>query len=544
PTSSLPGQTELSFRHALIREVAYRSIPAPQLAAAHASVGDWLAGLAGDRRVEFVELLAHHYEAGGEPVRAKAVAALIEAGDAARRRAASDDAVQFAGRALALATADADRLAALEVKARALHAAVRADEALGAYLDALALAHDEESAARLRAHAMLLCSRYPGAFTRRDWKPWAVAAIEDGLAGDAADRDTFEVGALLIGKASMVRWYHLTDAEQATARAAAERAIEVAETIGSTRLLSHALESLWWRDADSGFCGAGATADLMLELMKRMNDPVEGAETAVIAAVCLARSGRFADGRATAIDAVHVSRGLSPHRRLHAASAMTVCLTPEGRFDELLEATQHACEWAIQEGSRTCAMSSLAVAGYALAHFECGDEAGGRRGADLVEVTGMHRADSSFRYRGIELLRPFVGLAHTRHRMQAADVARGLVDGVHHLRAALQLAALDEDDEELDALADRAREAAREACAPSVGWIADWAQAVRAGSLRRALAATGALDLYGEHYTAARLEVDAIARMPDAAAATATALRLEQMGARASAAELSGIRGD
>jgi DNA-binding SARP family transcriptional activator len=544
PTSSLPGQTELSFRHALIREVAYRSIPEPQLAAAHASVGDWLAGLAGDRRVEFVELLAHHYEAGGEPVRAKAVAALLEAGHGARRRAATGDAVQFAERALALATADADRRAAFEVKARALHAAVRADEAYTAYMEALALAHDEADAARIAAEAMLMCSRYPGAFTRRDWKPWATAAIEEGLAGAAADRQTFEIGALLVGKASLVRWYHLTPEMQKEARAAAEKAIELAEAIGSTRLLSHALEALWWRDADSGFCGAGATADLMLELMERMNDPTEAAETAVIAAVCLARAGRFDDGRAAAVGAAHASRGLSPHRRLHAASAMTVCLSPGGGIEELAEATEQACEWALYEGSRTCAMASLAVAGYALAHFEAGDEAAGRRACDLVEVTGMHRADSSFRYRGIELLRPFTGLEHTRQRIAAADIARGLVDGVHHLRAALQLAALDEADEDLDALADRAREVAREACAPAVGWIADWAQAVRAGSLPPALAATGALDLYGERYTAARLEVDALVRMPDAAAAARTAARLERMGARASAAELSGIRGD
>jgi len=98
--------------------------------------------------------------------------------------------------------------------------------------------------------------------------------------------------------------------------------------------------------------------------------------------------------------------------------------------------------------------------------------------------------------------------------------------------------------DELDALAGRAREVAREACAPAVGWIADWAQAVRGGSLERALAATGALDLYGERYTAARLAADALVRMPDAAAAATTAARLERMGARASAAELSGIRGD
>jgi predicted ATPase len=150
PTPSLPGQTELWFRHALIREVAYRSIPEAQLQSAHAHAGDWLARLAGDRREEFVDLLAHHYEkaaaaAGAEAMRSKGVAALLEAGEAARRRAATGDAVQFADRALALARTDAARVDALELKARALHAALHADEAFSAYLDALALTDDEPS---------------------------------------------------------------------------------------------------------------------------------------------------------------------------------------------------------------------------------------------------------------------------------------------------------------------------------------------------------------------------------------------------------------
>lgn len=83
---------------------------------------------------------------------------------------------------------------------------------------------------------------------------------------------------------------------------------------------------------------------------------------------------------------------------------------------------------------------------------------------------------------------------------------------------------------------------AREACAPPLAWIADWAEALRAGSLAGVLAATGALDAYGERYTAARLMVDALMRLPDPAVAEATAARLRAMGALASAAELSGSR--
>jgi hypothetical protein len=83
---------------------------------------------------------------------------------------------------------------------------------------------------------------------------------------------------------------------------------------------------------------------------------------------------------------------------------------------------------------------------------------------------------------------------------------------------------------------------AREACAPPLALIADWAEALRAGSLAGAAAATDALDAYGERYTAARLMVDALVRMPDAALAADVAARLRAMGAHASAAELSGSR--
>ena len=153
PTSSLPGQTELWFRHALIREVAYRSIPDAQRRAVHASVGDWLAGLAGDRREEFVDLLAHHYEraVGPEDVRAKAVAALIEAGHGARRRAATDDAVQFADRALALARAGAGVPG--RARAQGARAARRGPgrRGLAAYQAALDLARGEDADAPARA---------------------------------------------------------------------------------------------------------------------------------------------------------------------------------------------------------------------------------------------------------------------------------------------------------------------------------------------------------------------------------------------------------
>ncbi len=62
PTSTLGGQEEFAFRHALVRDVAYSSLPKARRARAHAEAGDWIAELAGERSDEFVELVAYHYE--------------------------------------------------------------------------------------------------------------------------------------------------------------------------------------------------------------------------------------------------------------------------------------------------------------------------------------------------------------------------------------------------------------------------------------------------------------------------------------------------
>ena len=139
------------------------------------------------------------------------------------------------------------------------------------------------------------------------------------------------------------------------------------------------------------------------------------------------------------------------------------------------------------------------------------------------------------------MLRPFVGLERTRARLDDARrrCAGWSTASTTCARAAARRAGRGGD---VEPLAAKARRVAREACAPPLGWIADWADALRAGSLEGAVAATDALDAYGEHYTAARLMVDALIRMPDPAVAEATAARLRAMGALASAAELSGSR--
>lgn len=61
-TSSVRGQSEYSFWHLLIRDVAYAQIPRAARARKHRAAAEWIERMAGDRVADHAELLAHHYQ--------------------------------------------------------------------------------------------------------------------------------------------------------------------------------------------------------------------------------------------------------------------------------------------------------------------------------------------------------------------------------------------------------------------------------------------------------------------------------------------------
>jgi predicted ATPase len=125
-TSSLAGQQELIFKHVLIRDVAYESLPRRDRTDAHAAVAGWIEETAGDRARELAELLAYHLSTAvaltrdttGEPaeeLRRAAFRWLLQASDEARRRLVAVKAQRLAGEALDLASGDLERTDALEM---------------------------------------------------------------------------------------------------------------------------------------------------------------------------------------------------------------------------------------------------------------------------------------------------------------------------------------------------------------------------------------------------------------------------------------------
>jgi class 3 adenylate cyclase len=108
PTSSLEGEVEYVFKHALTRDVAYNGLTKARRARLHADFAEWLERL-GEGRDEHAPLLAHHYAEAVRPedvdvawpnggaeldtLRAKAVSWLERAAEAAMSRYELTDAV-------------------------------------------------------------------------------------------------------------------------------------------------------------------------------------------------------------------------------------------------------------------------------------------------------------------------------------------------------------------------------------------------------------------------------------------------------------------
>jgi len=128
--STVAGDTQYSFQHVLLRDVAYGQIPRRERAEKHRRAGEWIEGLG--RAEDHAELLAHHYQQALELGRAAGVGddpALVErardslggAGERAMALAAYAAAADFFADALALAPPnDPARPRLLLQRARAL----------------------------------------------------------------------------------------------------------------------------------------------------------------------------------------------------------------------------------------------------------------------------------------------------------------------------------------------------------------------------------------------------------------------------------------
>lgn len=300
-----------------MRDVAYESIPRRERAAAHLRLAEWIEDAIGERRIEVVELLAHHYTeaqraigwakaepAEREQIRARAVGLLFEAGHEAAMHLATERARERVEVGLELARGPIERATGLEILvdldlwADNGDAAWRyAREAIDLRMGANPQSESERRAvARMAGTLLAIPTRWPGLMRNLPTRDQAARYLELGLemvpGGDNEERLR-----LLLARGGWSWGFGeaQTDPERiAEDHAAAEEAVAMARRMGRDDLLAAALDS---RGATSYLIGGYGLVRKdqaeRLELVPRLEDQTEVIDIYSTSAWAAAHIGEF-----------------------------------------------------------------------------------------------------------------------------------------------------------------------------------------------------------------------------------------------------------
>ena len=358
--SAVSGQREFVFKHVLTRDVAYESLPRRDRALAHSAVAEWIESMAGERRGEFAELLAYHYEEAHrgrrddsrsspeevERLRKQAFGALMQASEDARRRSAVDKAAALADRAQAVARDPIERALALEQTGMVALNDYRGDLAYSSFRDAAELRaehapEDRMAIARVCARAVETPMRWPGSMMRVPSEEDVRRCLELGFA-NVGDRDSEEHVRLLFA-AGFVPFAFGTrraidDEEAERAAADGQRAADMAMRIGRPDLASASLDgvgaTLWPR----GLYGASLPIiGRRLELAETLEDPWELGDIHAVAAWAHALIGDYSEAVRLAERGEALAAGEAPGMTLHSLSWLAFAEFALGNWPPVVE---------------------------------------------------------------------------------------------------------------------------------------------------------------------------------------------------------------
>jgi class 3 adenylate cyclase len=387
--SSLSGEREYAIKHALTREVAYASLPKARRAQLHAAFARWLER-SGEGNDEHAGLLAHHYAEAVRP---------------------DDLDLAWAGR-----EAEAEELLvkALEWSKRAAELAIgryEIDEGLTLLYRAVELESDPAEQGRLWYEIGRACAlKYDG--------EGFVTAMEKALelAGPSADVYA-ELGFQTVQRTGM--WIKQPDRDLVSGWIA--RALELAEEGSPERAKALVASAAWNLDEPTSRAALEAAEELgdvavrsqafaavsiarwvagewdearelwerRFELLPEIDDPDHRCEILFRGFNFWVATGRLGDTAPMLEELEKTADGLTPHHRLHAASARAELASLTGRWEELAQLTPQL-ETAVEANLATpCPMNVGALLECALACAQLGDEAESRRLEAKADAIGM-----------------------------------------------------------------------------------------------------------------------------------------------------------
>jgi len=268
--SSVEGETEYAFKHALVRDVAYGQIPRAERSRKHLRAAEWIESLG--RPEDHAEMVAHHYVNALELARAagrddetlvdRVRVALRDAGDRAMTLNALLQAEAYFRTALELSSADDPERPALLLRCgRALY--LQADEGAAELSEARTglLAVGEREAA---AEASLMLADIVWKQGRRDEM---VGHLEDARTlVEGTSRSRTRVAVLC----EVARYEMLADRLEA-ARELGGEALRLAEELGFDDLRAHALNTVGTARANLGDLEGFAELQESIALATRLN---------------------------------------------------------------------------------------------------------------------------------------------------------------------------------------------------------------------------------------------------------------------------------
>lgn len=321
-SSSLEGEVEYVFKHALTREVAYGTLTKARRARLHARFAEWLERLGGGRD-EHAPLLAHHYAEAVRPedadlawgdaqeelerLRAAATRWLRRSADLALSRYDLDEAIGQLELALALESTDIGKADIWRELGRAHAFGYDGIRFWDAMQKSLELTSDRAVRARTYADLAHQTSGRAGM--------WKTAPDHDVVAGwietalELADPETPERAKALIAKAYWARDAASEEAQEATA---------LADRLGDLELR---LEAWWAQAATSASAGhyeeSLAWAKRGFEVLDELRDPELASEVHYVPVAPAMALGRFGEARALAQRYDEKSMPLTAHHRVH-----------------------------------------------------------------------------------------------------------------------------------------------------------------------------------------------------------------------------------
>ena len=341
--SSLEGEVEYVFKHALTREVAYNGLTKARRARLHAQFAEWVDRTGGGRD-DHASLLAHHYAAAVnaedadlawkdqtselERLRKLAIVWLERAGDLAIGRYELDDGIALLRRAIELEP-DAVHTSDIWRKVGIANAVKFDGEAFWtAMQNSLAVCANREVCANTYADLALQTAIRSGMWQQRPAhdlvQSWIDAALRLAPPESAARAKALLADSFWDRKAG----------EEAAIEASA-----IADRLDDVELREYAFGARGWLAFSSHEYGnALQWGEHSLELIDEITDPDHVADIYEFVIPSFCGSGRFPEARRLVTAHNEVVAGLTPHHRLHGASVYLEVEELLGAWDRIIAA--------------------------------------------------------------------------------------------------------------------------------------------------------------------------------------------------------------